>query len=105
MALALDLTLRSGVVAGYWRITRAELDGLANTTKIKLSGYLSATARNEGKSPVKNYEFIWVGANNPVTPTVLMAGQAYAACYAKVKAEVPSIGGLNPSLFGAATDV
>lgn len=105
MALSLEIELRSGVTASYWRITRAELDGLANTTKIKLSGYLSETARNEGKRPVKTFEFLWSGAQNPVTPSVLMAGQAYVACYNKIKAEVPTIGGINPALFGDATDV
>lgn len=105
MALSLDVTLVTGVIANYWRITRAELDGLANTTKIRLSGYLSIAARNEGKHPVSSYDFVWGGLNNPVTPSVLMAGRAYMACYTKIKAEVPSIGGLNPALFGAATDV
>ena len=105
MALGLDVELQNGVTATYWRITRAEIDGLANTTKIRLSGYLSETARNEGKRPVKKYEFLWAGENNPVTPAVLMAGQAYAACYAKIKAEVPSIGNINPALFGDAEDL
>jgi len=104
MALALELDLRNGVTATYWRITRAEIDGLANSTRIRLSGYLSEAARNDGKCPVKNYDFYWHGENNPITPTVLMSGTAYIACYNKVKAEVPSIGGINPALFGEATD-
>lgn len=105
MALALDIELRSGVTASYWRITRAELDGLANTTKIRLSGYLSEVARNSGKRPVRHYEFLWVGENNPVTPTVLAAGGAYTACYNKIKAEAPSMWNVNPSIFGSAIDV
>lgn len=105
MALSLEITLRTGVTATYWRITRVEIDGLANTTKAYLSGYLSQTARNEGKRPVRTYEFLWSGEDNPVTPSVIMAGTAYTACYNKIKAEVPSIGNINPPLFGSATDV
>jgi hypothetical protein len=105
MALGKAIELKNGVTVSYWRITRAELDGLANTTKIRLSGYLSAASRNEGKHPITSYEYLWAGANNPVTPQVLMAGQAYMACYTKIKAEVPSIGGINPVLFGEASDV
>lgn len=105
MALGIDIELHNGVTAAYWRITRAEIDGLENTTKIWLSGYLSLEARNTGKRPVKSFVFLWKGADNPVTPTVLMAGTAYAACYTKIKAEVPAIAGGNSLLFTSATDV
>jgi len=96
---------KTGVELTYWRITRAEIDGLRNSTRIFLSGYISAEARAAGKLPLDSVSFEWRGADNPVTPTILMQGLAYAACYAKVKAQAASIGISNPVLFNDATDI
>jgi len=106
MALAKTLQHNNtGVNLAYWRITRVEIDGLANSTVVIVSGYVSQEARNSGKRPIGSYKFLWTGANNPITPQILMAGQAYQACYNKIKSETASMGIPNPTFFTDAESV
>ena len=106
MALSKAIEIKnSGVTASYWRITRIEIDGLSNSTKVFISGYVDQAARVAHKQPIHTVIFDWRGADNPITPTVLSQGQGYAACYAKAKAQAASIGISNPTIFNDATDI
>lgn len=89
----------TGVTLAYWRITHFETNALSNTTKVIVSGYLSKEARDDGKRPLKHYNFIWPGAENPITKEIVLAGQAYQACYTKIKSETAKLGLSNPVVF------
>jgi len=105
MALAKTVEHDTGVELNYWRITRVEIDGLLKSTSVVLSGYLSAEPRAAGKRPIHQHKFLWIGADSPVTPQIIMAGQAYQACYTKIKSETAKLGISNPTIFLGASDV
>lgn len=87
MALAKAISVNdTGVEAGYWRIAAFNIDFLVNKTTITLAGYVSLEARNEGKKPIMLKTVVWEGSNNPITPTVVQAGQAFTVGYTKLVA-------------------
>lgn len=105
MALLKAIELnKSGVTASYWAVTGFEVDFLANHTKVRVSGWVDAQAKLDGKLPLMHREVKWLGAANPVTPAAVAAGTALSAAYAKLKTDnvnpfVPN----NP--FVGATDI
>lgn len=105
MAFSLSVKHESGVTLSYWRIVKFDIDMLLNQTRLTISGYVSSEARNAGNKPVADYKFFWFGADNPITPTTLMAGTALTACYNKIKATAPGFNQMNPVVFADATSV
>ena len=53
MALSKNITLSSGVSAGYWRILRVIVEQSDNPVLVDLEGYASQGARDAGATPVE----------------------------------------------------
>lgn len=105
MALEKEIPVNdSGVNATYWRVTGINIDMLANTSEVLVSGYIDEAARNSGKRPIMTRSIRWIGSANPITPTNIMNGTVFAAVYDKLKEE-----NINPFLpdnpFLGASDV
>ena len=110
-----------GVTAEYWRITKIrEIDPLNVRATVCLSGYVTQTARDEGKNPVPN---AWYEINLPTETTgAIMTmetksgntiyGSLASALYAEIKEHDfggttdPETNEYTPNkLFGDAEDV
>lgn len=91
LQVAIEIT-GTGIVLNYWTIQSFTYRADTNEFHLALAGYVSAADKAAGKVPLPRgiRHFHWAGANNPVTPQVIMAGRAFAAVYAKVKQSVPS---------------
>lgn len=85
MALIKSQEQASGVVGEYWRVTSVKFDLIADMSKIEMSMYLNAEARQAGKPPVVTHAFEFSGEENPLKPAAMRDADAIALAYAKMK--------------------
>mgnify|MGYP000986571578 CR=1 FL=1 len=52
MQIFKDVEQKTGVVVGYWEATRLTIDVLSNTARLEISGWLSKSAKDNGKDPI-----------------------------------------------------
>ncbi len=87
MALSKQLEFgKTGLMLGYWRLVAVNIDFVSNITIVKVAGYVDGASRLAGNAPIDYKTIRWVGSDNPITPQLMMAGQAFTAAYTKLTA-------------------
>ena len=100
MALELEQTLDTGVVANYWKIDRVDYDSVKETAKVGFGLYITATIVNNGGKAVK---MTWMNFNEVSKES--MDNNGIANLYALAKASILDDKGIETNMFVEATDV
>lgn len=96
----------SGIEATYWNVSAFNVDFVSNIPTVKLSGYIDKAHRLAGNSPVMHKNIRWVGAQNPITQTLLVQGLAFTAAYTKlITYNPPAFSGEANPFLGAMADL